>query len=213
MPSDIAKPYIEFETKRLHIKPVTEEDRKEYMSLRVQNSKISSAYATMPGFEDMEWNGELNSDDDIFFSVRLKPEGTFVASASIQDFRKHTIELGYDVCKEDQNQGIATELLKQLYTEAHRFFYEAEIIIKINKDNVVSRRVAEKSGATFIRYDDSFISKRIGDILDSSNNEDGTKLDKQYSRLSKIAEEGKNSICIYQFTTVYEGCEQFSDDY
>ena len=199
MSSDKVKPYIEFETGRLRIQPVTEEDRADYMSLRVNNSEMSSAYETMPGFEDMEWNEELNSDEDIFFSVRLKIEGIFVASASIQNFKKSTIELGYDVCKEYQNQGIATELLKQLYIEAHRHFKDAEIIIKINKDNDASRRVAEKCGATFIRYDDSFVSKEISDFLSNYNNKDGIEQDKSYSLLSQAVDDGKNSVCIYKF--------------
>ena len=58
------KPYIDFETERLHIRSVDKEDRDVYMALRISNSPIAAAYSSMSGFTDFEWEGELNAEDD-----------------------------------------------------------------------------------------------------------------------------------------------------
>ena len=114
MNPDNDKPIIDFETERLHIRSVQECDKEAYIALRIQNSMTPKAYEKIPGFRDYEWESELNGDGDLFLSVFLKPEELFVASASIQHYKKPAIEIGYDVVKEYQNRGIATELIKGL---------------------------------------------------------------------------------------------------
>ena len=47
MEAEVKKPYIDFETKRLHIRSVVPEDNDVYMALRISNSPISAVYATM----------------------------------------------------------------------------------------------------------------------------------------------------------------------
>ena len=78
------KPYIDFETERLHIRSVTKEDKEDFMALRIHNSDISSVYSEVSGFEDLEWESELNSEKDIYLSIFRKTDEVFVASASIQ---------------------------------------------------------------------------------------------------------------------------------
>ena len=50
------KPYIDFETERLHIRSVTKEDKEDFMALRIHNSDISSVYSEVSGFKDLECN-------------------------------------------------------------------------------------------------------------------------------------------------------------
>lgn len=51
------------------------------------NSDLSVAYSVIPGFENFEWDGELNAEDDIHLSVFLRSDGSFVASASMQNYK------------------------------------------------------------------------------------------------------------------------------
>ncbi len=193
------KPFIEFETERLHIRSVMEADKKEYMSLRINNSDISNAYSAMPDFTEYEWDGELNSEEDIYMSVFLKPDEAFVASASIQDYREQTIELGYDVAEKYRNIGIGTELIKNLLSEVHRLFSESKVIIRTNRENKASRHVVEKCGGLLIRYEDSFACRtfyalkdameKAGEVFEQTAN---------HKDMKELMEKGKDSVCVYE---------------
>ena len=152
---------MDFETKRLHIRSVEEKDKEPYMSLRSNNSDFSAAYEILPGFFDYEWEGELNSKEDIYLSVFFKDNGIFVGSASIQSYKEDIAELGFDVCKEYWNQGIATEILNGLIGEAYRLYKFSKIVVRANKDNLASRRVAEKCGGAFEGYEDSPVNNAL----------------------------------------------------
>lgn len=193
------KPLIDFETDRLHIRSVIEADKDDYMSLRVKNSSISKAYSIMPDFTDYEWDGELNGEDDIHVSVFLKPEGVFVASASIQNYKEKTIELGYDVKEDYRNEGIATELIKGLLSEVHRLFAEAQVIIRTDHENDASRRVAEKCGGVLIRREDSFACKMFS-ITKEALEKSGKDFEQSdnYDDMKELMVRGKDSVCVYE---------------
>lgn len=193
------KPFIDFETDHLYIRNVAEEDKDDYMSLRVNNSNISMAYSIIPDFTDFEWNGELNGQDDIYFSVFRKPDKSFVASASIQNYREETAELGYDVKEGYRNMGIATELIKGLLAEFHRLLPDTKVIIRADHENDASRRVAEKCGGTLIRMEDSF-AYRIFSATKKSLEEAGKDIDQSdsYNDMRELMEKGKNSVYVYE---------------
>ena len=195
MEAEVKKPYIDFETKRLHIRSVVPEDNDVYMALRISNSPISAVYATMPEFADYEWNGELLSEDDIYLSVFQKRDGTFVASASIQHFKSSRIEFGYDVVKEYRNRGIATEIVNGLLAEVHRRFPEAVAIIRVGKENAISRRVAEKCGGVMIGNEDSFVDRLIKSNAENAQARAG---DLMSDDLMTALELGKDYVCIYE---------------
>ncbi len=66
------KPKISFDTERLYVRSVEETDKDDYMNLRVETSELSQAYQSVPGFRDYEWEGELNSQKDIYMAVFMK---------------------------------------------------------------------------------------------------------------------------------------------
>ena len=195
MKAEIKKPYIDFETERLHIRTVAPEDRDDYMALRIGNSPISAAYAAMQGFTDYEWEGELHAEDDIYLSVFQKQGGAFVASASVQHFRSGCIEFGYDAVDGYRNQGIATEVVKSLLAEVHRLFPETAVIIRVGKDNMSSRRVAEKCGGVLIGSEDSIVGRLIERYTDSAQSRDGYLMSDD---LIAALERGKDYVCIYE---------------
>lgn len=195
----VEKPIIDFETERLHIRSVMEADKDDYMSLRVKNSNISMAYSVMPGFTDYEWEGELNGEDDIHLSVFIKPDEVFVASASIQNYKEKTVELGYDVKDDYRNTGIATEIVKGLLAEVHRLCSESKVIIRADHENDASKRVAEKCGGILIRREDSFACRMFSstkEVLEKAG-KDFEQSD-NYKDMKELMEKGKDSVCVYE---------------
>ena len=185
------KPYIDFETERLHIRSVTKEDKEDFMALRIHNSVISSVYSEVSGFEDLEWESELNSEKDIYLSIFRKTDEVFVASASIQAYEKTTIELGYDVSEAYRNRGYATEIIRGLGAEVHRKFPGARVIIRIEKDNIASRKAAEKGGGILTQNEDSLVNQWFAKLKDLCNDE--TK-----NEIGELLEQGKDSVCVYE---------------
>ena len=195
MNAEIKKPYIDFETERLHIRTVVPEDRDDYMALRIGNSPISAAYATMQGFSDCEWDEELHAEDDIYLSEFQKQDGVFVASASVQHFRSCRIEFGYDVVDGYRNRGIAPEIVKGLLVEVHCLFPETVVIIRVGKDNMSSRHVAEKCGGKLVGNEDSIVGRLIERYADSAQSRAGYLMSDD---LIAALERGKDFVCIYE---------------
>lgn len=189
------KPNINIETKRLLIGNLSEKDHDPYMNLRASNSDISVVYEKMPDFQDFEFVSELNSEDDIYLSVYRKSDSVFVASASIQNYTSDVLELGYDVVEKYRNQGIATEIVEALLQEAHSLFKDKKIIVKINNDNEASKKVAEKCGGKFIKYDDSPISKALAVF---ANNPDYKSAEVDSQEISMAIQRGSDAVSIYE---------------
>lgn len=190
------RPKIEAETERLIIRPVMERDKDAYMSLRASVSDLALAYKALPGFSDYEWESELRSEDSLHFSIFQKTDGAFVASASIQDYQKKTVELGYDVVEEYRNLGYATELTKALIEKVHDLFPKAKISVKMRKDNEPSKRVAEKCGGVFAGYEDTIVSRTTKKTLANCDGESAED-EKKREELQKVIEEGKNGVLVY----------------
>ena len=193
------KPVIDFTTERLHIRTVSSEDKSEYMSLRVNNSNLKAAYFAIPGFEDFEWENELNAEDDIHLSVFLKNDNTFIGSASIQNFKSDILELGYDVVEEFRNLGYATEIVSGLLSEIHRIFPNTEAIIRTDRENTASKNVAKKCGGVLIRNEDSFASRLFQDIKEKYDHvgDDFESVNGRADMMSLI-EQGRESVCVYK---------------
>ena len=183
------KPYIEIETEHFFIRSVAEADKSDYMGLRRQASEISAAYDIVPGFLDFEWEQELNSEDDLYLSVFDRDNNAFVASASIQAYRKQEAELGIDVVKERRRNGAGKEVLSAVLKKAHDMFPGRTFVTRINRKNAASRGLTEKCGGTFLRYDDSQFSKAVHVGL----SDDEIKED-----VRKLYEEGKDAVVIYR---------------
>ena len=189
------KPLIDFETERLHIRSLTEGDKDAYMSLRINNSNFISVYSLEPKLADDVWECEFLSEDDIYLAVTFKSSDEIIASASIQRYKENNIELGYDVYKEYQKQGIASEILTGLVREAHQLFKNALLFVRIDKVNIASRRVAEKCGGKLIKNNDS---QTINAIISAVKKYSGTTA--LSAETSSIIEKIKDSVCIYKMS-------------
>ena len=106
-----------------------------------------------------------------------------------------------DVIEGYRNQGIATEIVSGLVNEIQRICAGAPIIIRIDKDNYASRKVAEKCGGVLVKYEDSYMSRIICTLKEKCK-ERGvlSENDAEFDNIRNLMEEGKESICIYELT-------------
>lgn len=199
------KPNIHFDTERLHVRSVEESDKEAYMDLRVETSEIAQAYQTLPGFRDREWNGELNSQKDIFLSAFLKENDVLIASASFQNYESDCIELGFDVTERYREQGIATELVQGMLEMVSNLFPGKTVSIKTNVTNSACRRVAEKCGGVFSGYEPNRAAMAMETLLESFGNKPTDNKELQAMRMAsaEYIKENKETVCVYIFGADY----------
>ena len=193
------KPMISFTTERLLVRPVSEEDKEEYMQLREKTSDIRYMYSEDPEFRESEWQSELNGKDDIYFSVFLKDSNTFVASASYQNYRKKFVELGLDVVEDYRHQGIGTELLTGLIETAHRSFPRATLKVRTRKKNTTAQKMIEKCGGKLVRKEEGAevsAIRRTVKMMDAAGDKIDGWPDKKQLCLELI-EKGKDGVFVY----------------
>lgn len=195
------KPAISFETERLYVRSVVESDKEQYMKLRVATSEIAEAYKNFPEFRDIEWEGELNSPNEIYVVVFLKKKPLLVASASFQHFDTDSIEFGFNVSEQYRNQGIATELAIGMLQTAQIMFPGKAVTIKTDKTNLACRRVAEKCGGVLSRYEPTLAAAAIKTLMESCGNNpsDDEELLRIRKQSTEFIEEYKEGVCVYRF--------------
>ncbi len=183
------KPHISFETERLCVRNVLEADKGLFMALRKETSRIAPIYAVFPAFGEVEWEGELNGERDVFLSVFLKENGAFVASASFQEIDTNDVELGFDVVKERRNQGIATELVKGMLKEARSRWPEKGVFARTGAENAACRKVLENCGGAFAGYVQS-PEAQLASVLGRGSGPDELQAD---------AGKTNEIFCVYRF--------------
>lgn len=189
----LMKPFVDFETERLHIRSLSVADKDADISLKAQLDDVvdDDEY----GYFEDEFRDDIQDDNDICLSVYMKADGTFVAEAAFQNYQNSEVELAYGVLEAYRNQGIATEIVQGLMKEAHRLFKDKTVIIGADKNNAASKRVIEKCGGVLVRYEDSLMSQRLALIF-------GNPGDKGYQYNTKgikeTIENGRGSMCIYE---------------
>ena len=195
------KPKIQFDTARLYVRSVEESDKEAYMNLRVETSDIALAYQIHPGFRDCEWNGELNSQKDIFLAAFLKENDMMIASASFQNYESDCIELGFDVTEQYRNQGFATELVQGMLEMFNVLFSGKTASIKTNVTNSACRRVAEKCGGVFSGYEPTMAVMAMETLLESYGNKpiDDKELLAIRIKSAEFIEKNKEGVCVYVF--------------
>lgn len=194
------KPRISFFTDRLYIRSVEKSDKDKYMNLRETTSPLASVYKSLPGFRDHEWEGELNSPNDIYVAAFLKDTLELVAIASFQNYDTDTIEFGFDVSESYRNQGIATELIRGMVQTAHTFFPGKTFVIRTDMTNAACRRVAEKCGGILTECEPTLAAKVIANFIklyDYKSTDDPALIQRR-KKNAEFIEENKEGVCIYR---------------
>ena len=101
------------ENDRLLIRPVVDDDKESFMRIQVENSDLAAAYKDEQ-FRNYFWETTLNGDNDIYMMIFMKEDGTHVGNCSFQKLNSDSIEIGMDIDKRFQNQGIGTATLMLL---------------------------------------------------------------------------------------------------
>lgn len=128
------------EIEKLTIRNLREEDREEYFHTLKEVSTIPAIYET-EGFEDTVWKDAVTSATSVTFAVERKDGHKYVGDCMIKNPDTDMIEVGLDVSKEYQNQGIGSTILRLLVTEIKSRFPEKRIITRVYSDNDKSQRL------------------------------------------------------------------------
>lgn len=177
-----------------HFRNICESDKEPFLALRRDASDISMVYEARADFADFSWKEDLADKNTIYMMVFKAPEENFVAACSFQGIHNEFIQLGYDVVAPLRGKGIGTEVVKRLVALAHETFPDKHIQIWIRKDNMASRRVAEKCGARLFGITDSPEAKSFQGLMDKYKD----KTDFDFSAYEEIIARGRNSVLIYE---------------
>ena len=171
---------------------IAPEDKYPFMSIRIETSSVALLYDQFPGFLDFNWKQILVDENELNMMVFRQSDGLFVATCSVQRLLEETLELGYDVVKELRGEGIGTKMVPALIELAHDHFPAREIIVRIQKDNIASQRVAEKSGAVFLGMEDAPEVEIIQNYLNSH------EVVPNADKLRSVIEQKKHSVMVYR---------------
>ena len=171
---------------------VTPQDKSRFMAVRLETSNISEAYQDLPEFIDVCWKMILEDDQELSMVVLRIPDELFVATCSFQRINCQAIELRYDVVKELRGHGIGTQMVHALIKLAHDKFPGREIMVKVRKDNIASRRIVEKCRGEFLRLEDSPESIALHVLLKFANEFPSAK------KAAEAIEQGRDSIMVYR---------------
>ena len=147
---------IIFETKRLVLKLVTEDDVDHFYVMLSDPTTMKYYPKTYSRQESLEWvMGILNDYKTTGFgrwACYLKETGDFVGICGLKRQLGidgvDEVEVGYTFNRNFWNQGLATEAARATMDYARKNLGITRLISLIRPENLPSRRVAEKNGLT-----------------------------------------------------------------
>jgi RimJ/RimL family protein N-acetyltransferase len=175
-----------------HFRSMTADDKELFFALQAEASEVADFYRKYPETLLISMNRHLNDANEHDVVVFQEPDEEFIGICSFQRLQEPTLELGYDLVKEKRGKGIGTEMVRAFIMLAHAHFPDREIIIKIREENMASRRVAEKCGATFVGLTDAPEVDTIQRLLEENK-------ELSHPEEAKAAmERGRNAVRIYK---------------
>ena len=81
-----------------------------------------------------------------FYGIFDKKNGCFLGLAGFNTPEDHSAEIGYVLKKKYRRQGIGTEILPVLFKYFRTLYPSLSIRVSMKKDNIASRKLAEKYG-------------------------------------------------------------------
>lgn len=142
---------------------LTEEDKERYMELAKQTSLIEGFYDNPKNFELM-WKvafelGEIN------YSI-FDTHGQYCGNMILRHPKETKPEIGIDLLKTKQNQGIAPRCIKMLARQIYQERDDVEcILLRVSSLNPHSRHMIEKLGGVYDGEEETLM-KRALSILD-----------------------------------------------
>ena len=133
------------ENERLLIRPVTTVDEEQFMRIQQENSEMRNAFRD-EHFRESFWEKSLYSEDDIYMMIYLKKDSQHIGNCSFQNVNTQTIEIGIDIDRAKQNQGLGTDVLMLLVEYLRGNASGQKHKIKTKSNNIPCQRMIEKAG-------------------------------------------------------------------
>ena len=165
------------------IRNLTDNDRQEYIHILKSVSSIPQIYET-DGFEDITWKEATASVSALTLVVLRKTDNSIIGDCMIKFQDTETIEIGLDISKVYQNQGIGTEVLRLFIAEIRKRLPEKKIVVRIYSDNVKSQHIIKTLGAIKISEEPSEYDAAMS-IMKEIYNETGLSLSENIDLLSE----------------------------
>ena len=179
----------------IYIRRLNEDDKEDFMRLKVDVSCIPKAYE-IPSFYDFSWNDYLNGEDLVLCLIS-KDSGKFLGVVMLKNLHDETQEIGIDIVREFRNRGIGFQAISLLLERAKECSGKTRYQIRIYSDNIASQKLFNKFNITEIAHEDNeFIQvmksfeKTIGSDyianLKEQNQEMFEKAEKKYIALYEL---------------------------
>lgn len=165
------------------IRNLTDNDQQDYIHILKSVSTIPQIYEA-DGFEDITWKEAISSAFSLTLVVLRKSDKSMVGDCMIKISDQENIEIGLDICKVYQNQGIGKEVLRLFVTEIRKRFPKKKIIARIYSDNVKSQHIIKSLGAMKINEEPSEYDAAMS-IMKEIYNETGLSLSENIDFLSE----------------------------
>ena len=137
------------ENDRFFIRPVTAADKDQFMRIQQENSEMGKAYEE-EHFRESFWEKILYSEDDIYMVIYLKKDSQHIGNCSFQNVNTQTIEIGIDLDKTMQSQGLGTGVVMLLVEYLKSNTSGQRFQIKTKSNNIPCQIMIEKAGGTKI---------------------------------------------------------------
>lgn len=129
-------------TEHYTLRRILPEEKEQYAALALaEQAALPSALSEAV----LAWD-ELLSEDHLTCSILQKDTGIFCGFCQLQWVFSDTPELGIDLLPAYQKSGVAAEVLPPFLKEAKNLLHNQYFYSKIKKNNIPSRKLAEKIG-------------------------------------------------------------------
>ena len=127
------------------IRQIASADKANFMRIHIENSQLARAYEEKKFYEYV-WDTSVNSDDEINMMIIKKMPEKHVGNCSFQKLDTDTIEIGMDIDKSFQNQGIGTAVLLSLIDYLRKNEPDKRHVIKTKSTNLPCQKMIVKAG-------------------------------------------------------------------
>ena len=135
------------EGKQVYIRKLIEEDYPTYREISYAHFSYKNVFTEK--FMQTIWK-EINAANGLACAIIEKCTGEICGFCQLKNVDTFTPEVGVDMRDDYMGRGYAQEAVRLLFDYASRHFEVDCFIWKVNKENTVSRHIAEKLGGVLI---------------------------------------------------------------
>ena len=180
------------ENERFLIRPVTAMDKAPFMRIQQENSEIQKVYEE-EHFRESLWEKSLDGEDDIYMLIFRKEDDCHIGNCSFQNVNTQVIEIGIDIDKTMQNQGLGTGALCLMVEYLKKNAANQRHQIKTKSNNIPCQMMIENAGGKKIGEEATNFD-RIMDKMLPTLEKNG--MEKQVEETRKLLDRN-NGICTY----------------